>query len=82
MREIKFRAWDKANEILSHVTNIKFWNVGVEIEVLEGVENGKTPVYILMQYTGFVDKNGKEIYEGDILEFGWNKEILANRQTM
>ena len=62
MREIKFRAYDLKNKkwiesVIVH-SNGQFSNKG-----------GMWLNYrsILMQFTGFKDKNGKEIYEGDIL---------------
>lgn len=59
MREIKFRAWDfEAKKMLGVVhTTIKL----SEILSDEGTH------YQLMQYTGLKDKNGVEIYEGDVL---------------
>ena len=61
MREIKFRAWDEYNKRI----------VWPEVLVFKG--DKVYPMYsdkvrILMQYTGLKDKNGKEIYEGDIIQ--------------
>lgn len=56
-REIKFRVWDKENKTM----------LVYPIYELDG-EGLKDDIYSeLMQYTGINDKNGKEIYEGDIL---------------
>ena len=76
MREIKFRAWDKNTKIMIHwddlvKSRISFRNFRWAL-LSENSEN-----FELMQYTGLKDKNGVEIYEGDILSyFGFEYEVI------
>ena len=69
MREIKFRAWEKHNgymfdcDVISGDKGYPDW---------ESFDDGVPSSKILMQFTGIKDKNGKDIYEGDILQIKVN----------
>lgn len=69
MREIKFRCWDIVRNKMRF--EIDLWDIPYN-ELF--IHTPDQRALNLMQYTGLKDKNGKEIYEGDIIEFYSNVE--------
>ena len=67
MREIKFRAWYKYGKKMVDLYKITPLAVADHNGTMDGLFLPFDNNMILMQYTGLIDKNGKEIYEGDVV---------------
>lgn len=86
MRKLKFRTWDNQLKEFAEWTNrdpffsttdsrIFFWE---RVKKEDGSYDGDVILedygnrFVLQQFTGLLDKNGVEIYEGDIMDCGYN----------
>ena len=70
MREIKFRAWLPSIKKMTYnhpLEELLGWNLNIT--------DSETPIWL--QYTGLKDKNGKEIYEGDVLNIYQYGHVVA-----
>lgn len=69
MRDIKFRAWDRSENKIKPVCFDVGFDDDEEDNTVPGWRAFEWPeIYELMQYTGLKDRNGKKIYEGDIIK--------------
>lgn len=64
MREIKFRFWNRKTKQMASWDDMENGTSSRLCSEFEDIRNEENEI---MQYTGLKDKNGKEIYEGDIL---------------
>ena len=78
-REIKFRVWDRDQKKIELIDTYWFEeNFSSYLDFSKACENGSCgdSGYDLMQYTGLKDKNGVEIYEGDVVKYESSKRKI------
>lgn len=83
-REIKFRVWnplDKEMVLLEKMDFMYNWSKG-SLSIIFGkmpdtLANFNGHDFVIMEYTGLRDKYGKEIYEGNVIEYKSNQKELS-----
>ena len=75
MRDIKFRAWDGEKMRYPNLINTSFTVGPLTCYTTDNLEPGFFDTEQLMQFTGLTDKNGVEIYEGDVLRYRYPRDM-------
>ena len=77
MREIKFRAWNPETDTMFEVNEMDLYGSGKVM--VHKWASSYTDNWPLMQFTGLRDKNGKEIWESDVLRWDINGKSYVGR---
>ena len=76
-RIIKFRAWDGRemrgqSNLMIDMSGRQYWQFGYDAP--KPIELDREP-FVLMQFTGLCDRNGREIYEGDLVRILYTEPV-------